>query len=94
MIDTGTNTLNIEVRPQELRMQENLVIPQLDGLPTIPSRNQGKTFENIRIGQNYPHDGTYLQRMTTSNRREYLGDSSEDNMSYRSRSYPNQRGRP
>ena len=39
MIDTGTNTLDIEVRPQELRTQENLVIPQLDGLPTIPSRN-------------------------------------------------------
>ena len=31
--------------------------------------------------------------MTTSNRRDYLGDSSEDNRSYRSRRYPNQRGR-
>ena len=94
MIDTRTNTLNIEVRPQELRMQENLVIPQLDGLPTIPGRNQGETLENIRTGQNYPHDGTYLQRMTTSNKREYLGDSSGDNRSYRSKRYPNQRGRP
>ena len=39
MIDTGTNMLDVEVRLQELRMQENLVIPQLDGPPTIPSRN-------------------------------------------------------
>ena len=85
--------MDIEVRPQELRMQENLVIPQLDGPPTVPSRNWGETLENIRIGQNYPCDGTYLQRMTTSNRRDYLGDSSEDNRSFRSRGYPNQIGR-
>ena len=93
-IEMEPNTLNMELRPQELRMQENLVIPQLDGLPTIPSRCRGEALENIRIEQNYPHDGTCLQRMTTSNRREYLGDSSEDNRSYRSRWYPNQRGRP
>ena len=49
--------------------------------------------ENIRIGQDYPHDGTYLQGTSTSNRREYLGDSSDDNRSYRGQRYPNQRGR-
>ena len=35
--------------------------------------------ENIRIGQDYPCDGTYLQGTSTSNRREYLGDSSDNN---------------
>ena len=50
--------------------------------------------DNVRIGQNYPHDGTYLQGVSTSNRREYLGDSSDDNRSYRGQRYPNERGRP
>ena len=80
-------------RPQEPGMQENSAIPQLDGPSTIPSRNQGGMSENIRIGQDYPHDGTYLQGTSTSNRREYLGDSSDDNRSYRGQRYPNQRGR-
>ena len=80
-------------RPQEPGIQENSDIPQLDGPPSIPSRNQGRMIENIRIGQDYPHDGTYLQGPPTSNRREYLADSSDDNRSYRSQRYPNQRGR-
>ena len=55
--------------------------------------------ENIRIGQDYPRDGTYLQGTSTSNRREYLGDSSDDNRSYRGRPpdegrYPNRDRRP
>ena len=48
---------------------------------------------NIRIGQDYPRDGTYLQGTSTSNRREYLGYSSEDNRSYSSQRYSYQRGR-
>ena len=48
---------------------------------------------SIRIGQDYPRDGSYLQGTSTSNRREYLGDSSDDNRSYRCQRYPNQRGR-
>ena len=79
--------------PQEPGMQENLAIPQLDGMSTIPSRNREGMSENIRIGQDYPCDGTYLQGTSTSNRREYLGDSSDDNRSYRGQRYPNQRGR-
>ena len=81
-------------RPQEPGMQENSVIPQLDGLPSIPSRNQGEMLGIIRIGQDYPCDGTYFQGTSASNRREYPGDSSDDNWSYRSQRYPNQRGRP
>ena len=50
-------------------------------------------LEIIRIGQDYPHDGTYFQGTSASYRREYLGDSSDDNWSYRSQRYPNQRGR-
>ena len=49
---------------------------------------------SIRIGQDYPHDGTYFQGTSTSNKREYLGDRSDDNWSYRSQRYPSQRGRP
>ena len=71
-------------RPQEPGMQENLVIPQLDGPPSIPSRNLREMLVIIRIGQEYPRDGTYFQGTSESNRREYLGDSSEDNQSYRS----------
>ena len=50
--------------------------------------------DNVRIGQNYTHDGTYLQGVSTSNRREYPGNSSDDNRSYRGQRYPNERGRP
>ena len=70
-----------------------MAIPQLDGPSTIPRRNQGGMSENIRIGQDYPCDGTYLQGTSTSNRREYLRDISDDNRSYRCQRYPNQRGR-
>ena len=31
---------DFHARPQEAGMQENSAIPQLDGLPSIPSRNQ------------------------------------------------------
>ena len=48
----------------------------------------------IRIGQDYPCDATYFQGTYALNRREYLGDSNDDNQSYRRQRYPNQRGRP
>ena len=81
------------VRSQEPGMQ-NLAIPQVDGPSSIPSRNRRVMADNVRIGQNYPHDGTYLQGVSTSNRREYPGDSSDDNRSYRGQRHPNERGRP
>ena len=71
------------VRSQEPGMQENLAIPQVDGLPSIPSSNRRVMPDDVRIGQNYPCDGTYLQGVSTSNRREYPGDSSDYNRSYR-----------
>ena len=49
--------------------------------------------DNVRIGQNYPSDGNYLQGVSTSNRREYLGNSSDDNRYYRGQRHPNERGR-
>ena len=47
------------------------------------SRYRRMISENVRIGQNYPCKGTCLQGTSTSNRRDYLEDSSEDNRSYR-----------
>ena len=82
------------VRSQELGLQRILVIPQVDGPTSIPSRNQRVIPEYVRIGRNYPHEGTYLQGTSTSNRRDYLEDSSDDNRSYRGQRYPNERGRP
>ena len=71
------------VRSQELGMEENLVIPQMDGPSSIPSRDQRVIPEHVGIGQNYPCEGIYLQGTSTSNRRKYPGDSSDDNRSYR-----------
>ena len=53
-------------RPQEPGMQENSTISQLNGLPSIPSRNQGEMSRNIGLGQEYPREGTYLQGTSTS----------------------------
>ena len=47
------------------------------------SRDRRMISENVRIGQNYPHEGACLPGTSTSNRRDYLEDSSEDNGSYR-----------
>ena len=81
----GSGTLRgSHVRPQGLGMQENSAIPQLDGWPSIPSRNQGRVTANIRVEQDYPCDGTYLQGTSRSSRRECLEDSSDHNQSYRS----------
>ena len=81
------------VRSQEPSMQENLAIPQVDGLSYIPSKNWRVMPNNVRIGQNYPHAGTYLQGVSTLNRREYPGDSSHDNRSYIGQRHPSERGR-
>ena len=66
----------------------------MDRSTSIPSRDRRVISENVRIGQNYPCEGTCPQGTSTSNRRDYLEDSSKDNMSYRSQRYPNERGRP
>ena len=71
------------VKSEGLGIQENLVIPQVDGPSSILSRNQRVISETVRIGQNYSHEGINLQGNSTSNRTEYPGDSSDDNRSYR-----------
>ena len=57
--------------------------------------------ESARIMEwEYSQDGTYLPGTSVSCRREYLGDSSNDNRSYQGQRppergrYPNQNGRP
>ena len=39
--------------------------------------------ENIKIAQHHPCEGTHPQRMSTSYRRDYPDDSSDDNRSLR-----------
>ena len=82
------------LRSQEQGLQEIPVIPPVGRSTSIPSRDRRVISENVRIGQNYPHEGTYLQGTSASNRRDYLEDSSDDNRSYISQRYPNERGRP
>ena len=56
----------------------------MDRSTSIPSRDRRVISENVRMGQDYPCEGTCPQGTSTSNRRDYLEDSSEDNRSYRS----------
>ena len=69
------------VKTQEIGLQEIPVISPVERLTS--SRDRRMISENVRIGQNYPHEGTCLPGTSTSNRRDYPEDSSEDNRSYR-----------
>ena len=69
-------------------------MPHLDRLTSILSRDRRVISENDRLRQNYPCEGTYPPGTSTSNRRDYPEESSDDNRSYRSQRYPNERGRP
>ena len=80
------------MRTQDTGIQENATILQLDGPLSIPIRDRRRLLENIRIEQGYPQDGTYLQGTSVLCRREYLGDSSDDNRPYRD-CRPPERGR-
>ena len=71
------------LRSQEQDLPEIPVIPPADILTSIPSRDRRIISENMRIGQNYPCEGTYPQGTSTSIRRDYLEDSSDDNRLYR-----------
>ena len=64
------------VRTQEIGLQEILVIPPVERATL--SRNRRMISENIGIEQNYPHEGIYPQGTSTSNRRNYPDDSSDD----------------
>ena len=94
-LENNSDTLRgSHVRTQELGLWEILVIPPVDRSTSIPGRDRRVISENVRIGQNYPCEGTCLQGTSTSNRRDYPEDSSEDNRWYRNQRYPNERGRP
>ena len=86
----------------DVRAQEVSVLLQVDGPVSTPMRGnvRGRISESARIMEwEYSQDGTYLLGTSVSCRREYLGDSSNDNRSYRGqrpperRRYPNQNGR-
>ena len=80
------------VRTQEIDLQEIPVIPPVERLTS--SRDRRMTSENVRIEQNYPCEETCPQGSSTSNRRNYPEDSSEDNRSYRGQRPPNERRYP
>ena len=86
----------------DVRVQEVSVLPQVDGLVSTPMRGnvKGRISESARIMEwEYSQDGTYLLGTSVWCRREYLGDSSNDNRSYRGWGppkrgrYPSQNGR-
>ena len=77
------NLRDSHLRSQEQGLQDIQVIPPVDRLTSIPSRDRRIISENIRIGRNYPHEGTYSQGTSTSNRRDYPDDSSDDTRLYR-----------
>ena len=79
----------------DVRTQEVSVLPQVDGPASIPMRRhvRGRASESTRIMEwEYSQDGMHLPGMSISCRREYLGDSSNDNRSYRGQRAP-ERGR-
>ena len=85
-----------------MRAQEVSVLPQVDGLVSIPRRRdvRERASESTRIMEReYSQDGMYLSGTSVSHRREYLGDSSDDNSSYQGQippergRYPSQNGR-
>ena len=96
---------NSHIRSLSTWAQEILIMPQLDGLTSLPMRDHtGRRIqEDPRLAeQEYSHGGTYVQGTSTSRRREYpgRGDNDDYRRSYRDRRppergrYPNQGGRP
>ena len=86
-----------------MRAQEISILPQVDGLVSAPTREyaRGRISESAKIMEwEYSQGGTYIQGAPLTKRREYLGDSSDDNRSYRGQRppergrYPNWNGRP
>ena len=76
---------------QDTGIQENSMIPQLDGPVSFPARGRRRLPEDIRImEQEYSQGGTYLQGTSTSRRKEYPRESNDDTYNDR-RSYRDQR---
>ena len=97
---------NSHIRSPSMWAQEILIMPQLDGLASLPMRDpMGRRIqEDFRLEeQEYSKGGTYAQGAFIPRRREYLGRSGDDNdyrRPYRDQRppergrYPNQGGRP
>ena len=99
----GPNSLrNSQLGSSDVRTQEISIIPQVDGPMSIHTREytRGRISESARIMEwEYSQGGTYIQGAPITPRREYPGDSSDDNRSHggwrppeRGR-YPNRNGR-
>ena len=80
------------VRTQDRNVQEHLSILPVERL--ISSRGRRIVPDNINMAQHHPQEGIHPQRTSTSNRRDYPDDSSNDNRSLRGHRYSNERGRP
>ena len=99
----GPNSLrDSQLGSSDVRAQEISILPQVDGPISAPTREytRGRISESARIvEQKYSQGGTYIQGAPITQRREYPGDSSDDNRSHRGQRppkrgrYPNQNGR-
>ena len=100
----GPNSLrDSQLGSSDVRAQEISILLHVDGLISAPTREytRGRISESARIMEwEYSQGGTYIQGAPITQRREYLGDSSDDNRSHRGwrpperGRYPNQNGRP
>ena len=78
----GPNSLrDSHVGTPAMRAQEISILPQLDGPVSIPMRvpTGGRVSEDTRLmGREYCQGGTYIQGASILQRREYPGESSND----------------
>ena len=92
----GPNLLrDSQLGSSDVRAQQISILPQVDGLVSTATREytRGRISESARnMEWEYSQDGTYLPGTSVLHRREYLGDSSDDNRSYRGQRPP-ERGR-
>ena len=75
--NTSDTSRGSYVRTQDINLQEMSSIPPVERL--ISSSDRQIVTENICIVQYHPHEGIHRQRISTSNRRDYPDDSSDDN---------------
>ena len=97
---------NSHRRSPSMRAQEISIMPQLDGLASLPIRDPiGRRIQEVPrlVEQQYYQGGTYVQGAYTPRRREYPGGNGDDDdyrRLYRDQRppergrYPNQGGRP
>ena len=94
------------MRSPSMQAQEVSVIPQLDGPGSLPMRDPiGRQMHGVSrsVEQDSSQGGTYVQRASTTRRREYPGGDGDNDGSRRPHRdwrppdrgrYPNQGGRP